>query len=157
MIRAIISALLMSILLVGSVLAVEPHEVLKNPALEARARALSKDIRCLVCQNQSIDDSNADLARDLRVLVRDRLKEGDSDTEILDYLVKRYGEFVLRKPLIKSSTYLLWYGPAVIFLLGVVGLFVFFKRRRPTPERDTAGLSADEQHRINALLKDDGG
>ena len=104
MIRAIISALLMSILLVGSVLAVEPHEVLKNPALEARARALSKDIRCLVCQNQSIDDSNADLARDLRVLVRDRLKEGDSDTEILDYLVKRYGEFVLLKPLIKSST-----------------------------------------------------
>ena len=153
--RSILGAVLVSVcLLVGNALALQPNEVLKDPALEARARALSKDIRCLVCQNQSIDDSNADLARDLRVLVRERLQKGDSDPEILDFLVKRYGDFVLLKPPVKVSTYLLWYGPIGIFILGVMGLIVFFRNRRVVPARTTAGLSADEEKRIAALLDD---
>ena len=153
--RSILGAVLVSVcLFVGNALALQPNEVLKDPALEARARALSKDIRCLVCQNQSIDDSNADLARDLRVLVRERLQKGDSDPEILDFLVKRYGDFVLLKPPVKVSTYLLWYGPIVIFILGVIGLIVFFRNRRVVPARTTADLSADEEKRIAALLDD---
>ena len=153
--RSILGAVLVSVcLLVGNALALQPNEVLKDPALEARARALSKDIRCLVCQNQSIDESNADLARDLRVLVRERLQKGDSDPEILDFLVKRYGDFVLLKPPVKVSTYLLWYGPIGIFILGVIGLIVFFRNRRVVPARTTAGLSADEEKRISALLND---
>ena len=153
--RSILGAVLVSVcLLVGNALALQPNEVLKDPALEARARALSKDIRCLVCQNQSIDDSNADLARDLRVLVRERLQKGDSDPEILDFLVKRYGDFVLLKPPVKVSTYLLWYGPVGILILGVIGLIVFFRNRRVVPARTTAGLSADEEKRIAALLDD---
>ena len=153
--RSILGAVLVSVcLLVGNALALQPNEVLKDPALEARARALSKDIRCLVCQNQSIDDSNADLARDLRVLVRERLQTGDSDPEILDFLVKRYGDFVLLKPPVKVSTYLLWYGPIGILILGVIGLIVFFRNRRVVPARTTAGLSADEEKRIAALLDD---
>ena len=153
--RSILGAVLVSVcLLVGNALSLQPNEVLKDPALEARARALSKDIRCLVCQNQSIDDSNADLARDLRVLVRERLQKGDSDPEILDFLVKRYGDFVLLKPPVKVSTYLLWYGPIGIFILGVIGLIVFFRNRRVVPARTTAGLSADEEKRIAALLDD---
>ena len=153
--RSILGTVLVSVcLLVGNALALQPNEVLKDPALEARARALSKDIRCLVCQNQSIDDSNADLARDLRVLVRERLQKGDSDSEILDFLVKRYGDFVLLKPPVKVSTYLLWYGPIGIFILGVIGLIVFFRNRRVVPARTTAGLSADEEKRIAALLDD---
>ena len=153
--RSILGAVLVSVcLLVGNALALQPNEVLKDPALEARARALSKDIRCLVCQNQSIDDSNADLARDLRVLVRERLQKGDSDPEILDFLVKRYGDFVLLKPPVKVSTYLLWYGPIGILILGVIGLIVFFRNRRVVPVRTTAGLSADEEKRIAALLDD---
>ena len=158
MIRVMIRSVAFLILLAGSVLAVEPNEVLKDPALEKRARALSKDIRCLVCQNQSIDDSNADLARDLRVLVRERLKKGDSDKKIFDYLVKRYGDFVLLNPPVKSSTYFLWFGPIGIFLLGLVGLIVFFKMRHPGSDRKVVGLNADEERRINALLRDgDGG
>ena len=136
----------------GGAIAVQPNEVLKDSELEARARNLSKDIRCLVCQNQSIDDSNADLARDLRVLVRERLSEGDSDEQILDFLVKRYGDFVLLKPPVKASTYALWYGPIVIFVLGVIGLVVFMRGRRPTAATQTAALSEDEERRISALL-----
>ena len=153
--RSILGAVLVSVcLLVGNSLALQPNEVLKDPALEARARALSKDIRCLVCQNQSIDDSNADLARDLRVLVRERLQKGDSDPEILDFLVKRYGDFVLLKPPVKVSTYLLWYGPIGIFILGVIGLIVFFRNRRVVPARTTPGLSLAEEKRIAVLLDD---
>ena len=153
--RSILGAVLVSVcLLVGNALALQPNEVLNDPALEARSRALSKDIRCLVCQNQSIDDSNADLARDLRVLVRERLQKGESDPEILDFLVKRYGDFVLLKPPVKVSTYLLWYGPIGILILGVIGLIVFFRNRRVLPARTTAGLSEDEEKRIAALLDD---
>ena len=149
---AILAVFCVFLLPVGGAIAVQPNEVLKDPELEARARNLSKDIRCLVCQNQSIDDSNADLARDLRVLVRERLTEGDSDEQILDFLVKRYGDFVLLKPPVKASTYALWYGPIVIFVLGVIGLVVFLRGRRPTAAMQTAALSEDEERRISALL-----
>ena len=149
---AILAILCVFLLPVGGAIAVQPNEVLKDPELEARARNLSKDIRCLVCQNQSIDDSNAGLARDLRVLVRERLSEGDSDEQILDFLVKRYGDFVLLKPPVKASTYALWYGPIVIFVLGVIGLVVFMRGRRRTAATQPAALSEDEERRISALL-----
>ena len=116
---AILAILCVFLLPVGGAIALQPNEVLKDPELEARARNLSKDIRCLVCQNQSIDDSNAGLARDLRVLVRERLSEGDSDEQIRDFLVKRYGDFVLLKP-VKASTYVMVRTDRHL-VLGVIG------------------------------------
>ena len=148
----ILAILLLMALPVVGVDAVQPNEVLSDRELEARARTLSKDIRCLVCQNQSIDDSNAGLARDLRVLVRQRLTKGDSDEQIFDFLVNRYGDFVLLKPPVKSSTYALWYGPIVIFIFGVIGLIVFLRGRRPLAASQTAALSVDEERRISALF-----
>ena len=115
--RFLLAALLaLSVALPASapVLAVEPGEVLPDPALEARARALSKELRCLVCQNQSIDDSNAPLARDLRVLVRDRLQAGDSDAKVMEYVTDRYGDYVLLRPPFKATTLVLWIGPFVV-------------------------------------------
>lgn len=137
-----------------SAFAVEPAEMLKDPALEARARELSKEVRCLVCQNQSIDDSNAGLAKDLRVLLRERLVAGDSDAEIKEFLVERYGDFVLLKPPVKASTYVLWYGPLAVGVLGAIGVAVFLLRRRGSEAEDVtpAPLSDDEQRRVAALL-----
>lgn len=145
-------ALLLS-LFAGTANAVNPDEVLADPALEARARALSVDIRCLVCQNQSIDDSDADLAKDLRKLVREKLKSGASDDKIKAYLVARYGEFVLLRPRIKSDTYLLWFGPVLILLAGAFGVFVFLRRRSAGQASEAApALSKDEEKRIAALI-----
>ena len=109
--------------------AVNPDEVLSDPALEARARALSAELRCMVCQNQSIDDSNAELARDLRLLVRERLKNGDSDEAVIDYVVSRYGEFVLLNPRLRGETLLLWGAPIVLFLAGATAMVLFVRRR----------------------------
>lgn len=134
--------------------AVEPEEILADPALEARARALSKNIRCLVCQNQSIDDSNASLARDLRVIVRERLVAGQSDDAILDYLVSRYGEFVLLKPRVTAATYALWYGPWVVLAFGALGAALFLSRRRKV-ERATP-LDETEAARLADLMRDAG-
>lgn len=137
-------------------IAVNPEEVLKDPALEARARTLSVDIRCLVCQNQSIDDSDAGLAKDLRKLLRERLTAGDSDEDIKKFLVARYGKFVLLRPPVQGETYLLWFGPLLILLLGGIGVIVFVRRQRAkTAPASEAGLTADEERRIVALLKDD--
>jgi cytochrome c-type biogenesis protein CcmH len=137
----------------ATALAVEPGEVLKDPALEARARTLSSEIRCLVCQNQSIDESNADLARDMRRLVRERLSAGDSDQTIRDYLIKRYGDFVMLRPPVKRSTWLLWFGP-ILVLLGAAGVMtVYFRNRRRTPA--SSALGEDEQARLDALLAED--
>ena len=140
--------------------AVLPDEVLQDPLLEKRARALSQNIRCLVCQNQSIDDSNASLARDLRIVVRERLTAGDSDSEVLDYLIARYGDFVMLKPPFKGSTYVLWFGPVVVFVLAVVGLAVFFRRRRAQLVESgdvSVRLSSEERDRLTRLLdKEDG-
>src|SRR5689334_19066804 len=111
-------------------LAVQPDEILTDPALEGRARALSKELRCMVCQNQSIDDSDAPLARDLRLLVRERLKEGDSDRQVIDFLVARFGEFVLLKPRLSWHTALLWFGPAAVLGGGALTLVLIVRRRR---------------------------
>jgi cytochrome c-type biogenesis protein CcmH len=135
--------------------AVLPDEVLADPVLESRARALSKNIRCLVCQNQSIDNSNADLARDLRILVRERLKSGDSDRQILDFLIARYGDFIMLKPPFKGITFLLWFGPAIVFVASVSGLFVYFRRRRSAlaePSDSKPSLSSAERDRLASLL-----
>lgn len=135
-------------------LAVQPDEMLRDPAQEARARALSAEIRCLVCQNQSIDDSSADLARDLRLLVRDQIKSGRSDQQIRDFLVERYGTFVLLDPPIQISTLLLWFGPLIVLIGGAIGLFVYFRSRtRAAPAGSS--LTADEAARIERLLDDD--
>ncbi len=126
---------------------------LADPALEARANNLHKQLRCLVCQNQSIVDSNADLARDLRIIVRERVMAGDSDRQVLDYMVARYGDWVLMKPPFKITTALLWLGPGLVFLLAAAVVFVAFRRgRRPL----TAGapLSDEESARLEELLRD---
>jgi len=132
------------------VFAVEPNEMLSSPVLEARARALSKDLRCMVCQNESIDDSGAPLAHDLRVLVRDRIKAGDTDQQVLDFLVARYGEFVLLKPPLSWHTVALWGLPPTVLLLGAVIILLDLRRRR-------ASLSAAEQTRLAELLRDSSG
>src|SRR2546421_11230962 len=124
---------LLTFVAVPSAIAVEPDEVLTDPALEARARALSKELRCMVCQNQSIDDSDAPLARDLRLLVRERLQAGDSDRRVTDYLVARYGEFVLLKPRFAWHTALLWLAPAAALLIGALALFGLWRRRASNP------------------------
>jgi cytochrome c-type biogenesis protein CcmH len=136
-------------------LAVQPDEVVSDAALEARARALSKDLRCMVCQNQSIDDSDAPLARDLRILVRERLKAGDSDRDVTDFLVARYGEFVLLNPRFSGHTALLWLGPAAILLIGAFGLFVLARRGGAGSESasaERAKLTAAEQARLSEIL-----
>jgi cytochrome c-type biogenesis protein CcmH len=147
--RLFAGTLLVLALLGGPTLAVQPDEVLKDPALEGRARALSQELRCMVCQNQSIDDSDAPLAKDLRVLVRERLSAGDSDSQVIDFLVARYGEFVLLKPRLSAHTLLLWLAPFAVLLIAAFG-FVAARRRNASaaPER----LTADEEARINALL-----
>jgi len=135
--------------------AVEPGEMLANPALEARARALSKDLRCMVCQNESIDDSGAPLAHDLRVLVRDRIKAGDSDAQVLDFLVARYGEFVLLKPRFNPHTLLLWLVPPLALLGGGFALWHYSRRREQSSgasEDSTAKLTAEEQARLEQLM-----
>lgn len=136
--------------------AVEPGEVLKDKALEARARHLSAELRCLVCQNQSIDDSNASLARDLRLLVRERLKKGDNDEQVLDYVVARYGEFVLLRPRFAWHTLLLWLAPALIFTLAALLIYRNWRRMRMADGTAAAPLSQAERERVEALLaKDD--
>jgi len=131
-------------------LAVTPGEMLDDPALEARARQISAELRCLVCQNQSIDDSNADLARDLRLLVRERLTKGDSDQAVIDYVVSRYGEFVLLKPRISVRTVLLWATPVLILLIGASALAVNARNRAAA--RETVRLTPEEEAEIARLM-----
>lgn len=130
--------------------AVQPDEVLSDSVLEARARALSVNLRCLVCQNQSIDGSNAELAKDLRVLVRTRLVEGDSDKEVMSYIVSRYGDFVLLKPSFSAKNLFLWLTPALVLLLG--GIFAFKKMNITSNENVSAKLSSDEKNKLKQLL-----
>jgi cytochrome c-type biogenesis protein CcmH len=130
--------------------AVNPDEVLSDPALEARARTLSSELRCMVCQNQSIDDSNADLARDLRLLVRERITDGDSDEQVLNYIVSRYGEFVLLKPRVSVRTLLLWGAPVLLILAGGASLVVFARKR--AGKLTGSKLTAEEQARLAELL-----
>ncbi len=133
--------------------AVSPVEVLPDPVLEARARAIGQELRCLVCQNQSIDDSDAELARDLRRIVRERLVAGDDDREVLAFVTARYGDYVLLRPPFKVSTLVLWLGPLAILLAGAGAAFVFLRnRQRAVARGEGTPLSADEQRRLAALL-----
>jgi cytochrome c-type biogenesis protein CcmH len=132
--------------------AVQPDEVLADPALETRARALSAELRCMVCQNQSIDDSDAELARDLRILVRERLTAGDTDAEVIDYVVSRYGEFVLLKPRFNVRNALLWGTPIVLLLGG--GIFALLAAR--SRKRAEAALSEEEKAALNRILDETG-
>jgi cytochrome c-type biogenesis protein CcmH len=151
----VLFAVLLLVLSVSPGFAVEPGEVLDDPVLEARARQISKGLRCVVCQNQSIDSSDADLARDMRVLVRERLVAGDSNVEVNNYMVSRYGDFVLLKPALKKSTYVLWFGPLLIIGLGILTLIIFYRRRRSLVAATPEGLSDEERRRLETLLKDE--
>jgi cytochrome c-type biogenesis protein CcmH len=133
--------------------ALQPDELLEDPELEARARALGKQLRCVVCQNQSIDDSNADLAQDFRRIVRERVVEGESDEEVLQYMVDRYGEFVLLKPPVTAGTIILWTGPFAVLLLGAGIAYTTARRKRDADE--AAELSPEERRRLSELLDDD--
>lgn len=150
--RRLFSALLvgLTLLLAAPAFAVLPGEVLPDPAQEARARALSTELRCMVCQNQSIDVSDADLAHDLRVLVRDRIKAGDTDEQVLDYVVARYGEFVLLKPRFSIRNALLWGAPLVLLLGGGLFMLVAMRGRRVKGE---AGLTAEEDAALAKVLR----
>ena len=135
--------------------AVEPDEMLGDPVLEARAREISKGLRCLVCQNQSIDDSNAGLARDLRILLRERLTAGDSDATAVAYIVDRYGDFVLLRPPVRPTTYILWFGPALIFVAAGLGLVLTLRRRGRAARTPPAPLNEAERRRVAELTGGD--
>ncbi|MCR9057119.1 MAG: cytochrome c-type biogenesis protein CcmH [Rhodobacteraceae bacterium] len=158
MIRTVLTSLILAFaILTAPALAVAPEEVLDDPALEARARALSAELRCMVCQNQSIDDSDAPLAKDLRVLVRERLVAGDSDGQVIDYLVSRYGEFVLLKPRFAWHTLVLWAAGPFALLAGLIAIVLALRSRsRRGSQVATAGsanLSQEEEERLKALLE----
>ncbi|WP_420485434.1 cytochrome c-type biogenesis protein [Heliomarina baculiformis] len=147
----IIAGAALAMLMALPVAAVQPDEVLDDPALEARARELSKGLRCLVCRNESIDESNADLARDLRLLLRERLVAGDSDAEAIDYIVDRFGEYVLLQPTVNGSNWLLWAaGPLMLILAG--GVAVVYLRGRAKIEAPDNALTASEEARLREIL-----
>lgn len=141
------------LLAAAPVAAVQPDEILADPALEARARDLSKDLRCLVCRNENIDESNADLARDLRLLVRERLVAGDSDDEVIDFVVDRYGEYVLLRPRASGSNWLLWAAGPAMFLIAAGTALVFLRGRARAAAPGEAQLSAEEQARLDEILR----
>ncbi|MBQ0749566.1 MAG: cytochrome c-type biogenesis protein CcmH [Roseovarius sp.] len=136
------------------VFAVQPDEILDDPALEARARDISSGLRCLVCRNESIDDSNAELARDLRLLVRERLVAGDSNEEAVDFIVARYGEYVLLKPRSGGANILLWWAGPLMLGAGILIGAVYLRGRARSPETEVARLSEAEEHRLREILKD---
>jgi len=146
--------LVLCLMAAAPALAVQPDEMLADPGLEARAREISKELRCLVCRNESIDDSNAELARDLRLLVRERLLAGDSDAEVLDYLVQRYGEFVLLKPKFSAANAMLWLTGPVAFLIGLAAAAAYLRRRRQQTTPQEQPLTDEEKRRLDAILKE---
>ena len=153
--RRLICPLLALLVLALPAYAVQPDEVLKDPAQEARARDLSRELRCMVCQNQSIDDSDAPLAKDLRILVRERIEAGDSNQQVLDYLVARYGEFVLMRPTWHGANAILWIAPFGVLVVGGLAMIVYARRRarRVVP---SSKLSADEEEQLRDLLEKPG-
>lgn len=139
----------------SAVFAVQPDEILDDPVLEQRARDISKDLRCLVCQNESIDDSNASLARDLRLLVRERLVAGDTNDEVKAFIVDRYGEFALLKPKVAGANLLLWLAGPILLILALVIGFFYLRSRSKAPEARVEHLSDDEQKRLAEILNQD--
>ena len=149
-------AMVLWLAILSPAMALGPDEVLSDAALEARARALSKELRCMVCQNQSIDDSDAPLARDLRILVRERLQAGESDQQVINFLVARYGEFVLLRPRFSWHTALLWLAPGAVLLIGACGVLLLARRYRASAARATAErekLTAAEATRLSEILR----
>ncbi|MEO9525910.1 cytochrome c-type biogenesis protein [Roseibium sp.] len=156
MIRTLMKTLLLCLCVFATpALAVAPDEILDDPALETRARTLSAGLRCMVCQNQSIDDSDAPLAKDLRVLVRERLVAGDSNEEVIDYLVSRYGEFVLLKPRFAWHTLMLWAAGPLALIAGLIAIFLALRRKRRgrASAEENVPLSEDEQRKLRGILK----
>jgi cytochrome c-type biogenesis protein CcmH len=149
--RILLQAAVIFFLSLSSAMAVNPDEVLKDKALEARARQISSELRCLVCQNQSIDISDADLAKDLRVIVRERLTAGDSDKQVFDYVVARYGEFVLLKPSFSARNLILWGAPFALVLIGACVMFIAGRRRAANPA--APGLSVEEQRQLHEIIE----
>ena len=152
--RRLTAVLFVALVTLGPAFAVTPDEMLKDPALEARARALSAGLRCLVCQNQSIDDSDADLAHDIRVLLRERITAGDSDAAAIDFMVARYGDFILLKPPVNAKTILLWAIPFATLALGAIAIVVASRRRRRVAV-PVSRLSEEEQQALDRLLAED--
>jgi cytochrome c-type biogenesis protein CcmH len=148
-----LAALLVALLVSLPALAVEPSEMLKDPALEARARTIGRALRCVVCQNQDVDDSNAEVAADMRRAVRERLVAGDSDRQVMDFMVARYGDYVLLKPPFKSDTWLLWLGGPLVLLLGGAGILLAARRRRPVGATP-APLTDEERARLSVILSE---
>lgn len=150
--RALVLAALLLPLPAG---AVEPDEILADPALEARAREISKEVRCLVCRNESIDDSNAELAKDLRLLVRERLVAGDSDEEVMQYLVDRFGEFVLLRPQLTAANALLWASGPVLLVGGLIAAFFLFRSRARAAQVPASSLTPEEEAELQQILRKD--
>ena len=144
---------LFALLLIANAHAVEPDEKLADPALEARARALTTELRCVVCQNQSVDDSDAPLAKDIRVLVRERIQAGESDEQVRAFIVARYGKFVLLKPPLESDTAILWFGPAILLFGGLALAYIYMRRVRTTGTPATP-LTASEEDAVKRLIED---
>lgn len=149
--RTVASAIVVTFLLLSSAAAVEPDEIMGDPALEARAREISAEVRCVVCQNQSIDSSNAEMARDMRIIVRERLAAGDANSEVFDYLVARYGDFILFRPPLKTTTYALWLTPFALALIALAIGLTFLARRPRKPALEEPPLSADEERILEDL------
>lgn len=149
--RAVLAALFLAVAAAAPVFAIEPQEQLADPALEVRARTISQELRCLVCQNESIDDSNADLARDLRRIVRERLTAGDTDDQVLGFVTARYGDYVLLRPPLRAGTLALWFGP-VVLLFAAIALLILRRRRRPA---EAAPLSPEENRRLARLMDEE--
>ena len=147
--KRLVFAVFSFLIIAGTAHAVLPNEQLANPKLEARARAISQELRCVVCQNQTIDDSDAQLAHDLRVLLRQRLLKGDTDQQAIAFIVKRYGSYVLLKPPFRPETLLLWLGPLLVLVAGGAGATLYILRRKPASDMP---LSPEEERRVSAML-----
>ncbi len=150
-IRALLAGL--ALLLASPAIAVQPDEILDDPALESRARDISAGLRCLVCRNESIDESNADLARDMRLLVRERLVEGDSDEAVLAFVVERYGEYVLLRPTTEGANILLWIAAPVMFVIALLSAILYLRQRANAPEPARDRLDPEEEARLRKLLE----
>jgi cytochrome c-type biogenesis protein CcmH len=152
MIRRLCALMMFTLALAASAYAVEPDEMLQDAHKEARARAITQELRCVVCQNQSVDDSNAPLAHDIRVLVRERIAAGDTDEQVIQFMVARYGNFILLRPPFQWDTLALWLGPAIFLLIGLATAVIYFRRRKGDGAIEAPPLSPEEENAAAALV-----